>query len=110
MKGPKWDPNQEDLPESEQPSIIRASEGSAKNKMIEIPIDKIDLEQIGAKKASSDDGAAPHCTTRNLPFRTGCALKVQVLLLNRLPEDDEFGNCVATGEMHLIKGGLGRPR
>jgi len=57
-----------------------------------------------------DDGDLTRCMTRHLPFGTGCAPSAQVLLLMRLPEDDEFGSCVATGEMHLVKRGLGGPR
>jgi hypothetical protein len=52
MNGPDWEPTQENLPESEGPTIIRGASEERKTKMAEIPIDKIDLSEIGAGKAS----------------------------------------------------------
>ena len=54
--------------------------------------------------------AAGCCISRNLPFGTGCAPRMQVLLLERLPEDDDFGSRAATGEIRRVMRGFGGPR
>jgi hypothetical protein len=81
-----------------------------KTKIAKIPVNKIDSSEIGAEKASLDDGALPRCMTRHLTLGTGCAPSAQVLLLMRLPEEDGFGSCVAMGEMRRVKEGFGGPR